>query len=87
MKIEIFNVIRTQLHNDTSVWSFPTFAQAREKMCEEVASEIKIDKDVLASQDGHFVFNGYDIWKGNDYITISDGNKFEYEIKETTMCI
>lgn len=85
MKIKIFNLIRTQLHNDTSVWSFPTFALASEKMFAEVASEIKIDKDRLATKDEHFVFNGYEVWKGNDYITISDGNKVEYEIKETSM--
>jgi len=85
MKIKIFNLIRTQLHSDTSVWSFPTFAQAREKMFEEVVSEFKIDKDRLATKDEHFVFNEYEVWKGNDYITISDGNKVEYEIKETSM--
>lgn len=85
MKIKIFNVIRTQLYNDTLVWSFPTFTQAQEVMFAEVASEIKIDKDRLASKDGHFIFNGYDVWKGNDYITISDGNKVEYEIKQTSM--
>lgn len=85
MKIRIFNLIRTQLHNDTIVWSFPTFAQAQDKMFEEVVSEIKIDKDRLANKDENFFFNGYDVWKGNDYITISDGNKVEYEIKQTIM--
>jgi len=85
MKIKIFNVIRTQLHNDTLVWSFPTFTQAQEVMFAEVASEIKIKKDILASKGEHFVFNGYDVWKGNDYATISDGNRVEYEIKQTSM--
>lgn len=85
MKIKIFNLIKTELYHDTNIWSFPTFVQAREKMFEEVASEIKIGKDRLESKNEHFVFNGYDIWKGNDYITISDGNKVEYEIIQTTM--
>ena len=85
MKIKIFNVVRTQLYNDTNIWSFPTFAQAKEVMLAEVANEFKIDKDRLESKDEHFVFNGYDVWKGNDYISISDGNKVEYEIKQTTM--
>lgn len=85
MKIKIFNVVRTQLYNDTNIWSFPTFAQAKEAMLSEVASEIKIGKDRLESKDEHFVFNGYEVWKGNDYVTISDGNKVEYEIKKTTM--
>lgn len=85
MKLRIFNLIRTKLHNDTSVWSFPTFAQAREKMFEEVASEIKIDKDALASKKENFVFNGYDVYLWKDCITISDGNEVEYEIKETSM--
>ena len=85
MKIKIFNVVRTQLHNETLIWSFPSFSQAKEVMLAEVASEIKIDKDRLASKDDHFVFNDYDVWKGDDYVTISDGNKVEYEIKQTTM--
>lgn len=85
MNIKIFNVVRTQLYNETLIWSFPSFSQAKEVMLAEVASEIKIDKDALASKDVHFVFNGYDVWKGNDYVTISDGNKVEYEIKQTTM--
>ena len=54
-------------------------------MLAEVANEFKIDKDRLESKDEHFVFNGYDVWNGNDYISISDGNKVEYEIKQTTM--
>lgn len=85
MNIKIFNVVRTQLYNETLIWSFPSFSQAKEVMLAEVASEIKIDKDALASKDEHFVFNGYDVWKGNDYVIISDGNKVEYEIKQTTM--
>ena len=85
MNIKIFNVVRTQLYNDTNIWSFPTFAQAKEVMLAEAASEIKIDKDRLESKDEHFAFNGYDVWKGNDYISISDGNRVEYEIKKTTM--
>lgn len=85
MKIKIFNVVRTQLHDETLVWSFPSFSQAQEVMFAEVASEIKIDKLKLTIENEHFVFNGYDVWKGNDYITISDGNKVEYEIKQTTM--
>ena len=85
MKIKIFNVVRTQLHNETLVWSFPSFSQAQEVMFAEVASEIKIDKLKLSIENEHFVFNGYDVWKGNDYVTISDGNKVEYEIKQTTM--
>lgn len=85
MKINVFNLVRTQLHNNTSVWSFPTFAQAQDKMLEEVEREFKIDKDRLARKDKHFAFNGYDVWKGNDYVTISDGNKVEYEIIQTTM--
>lgn len=85
MNIKIFNLIRTQLHNDTKIWSFPTFAQASEKMFAEVASEIKIDKLKLSIENEHFVFNGHDVCKGVDYITISDSNWVEYEIKPTTM--
>lgn len=85
MKINVFNLVRTALHQDTKIWSFTNFEQAREKMFEEVEREIKIDKDRLARKDEHFAFNGYDVWKGNDYITISDGNKVEYEIIQTTM--
>lgn len=48
MKIKIFNVIRTKLHNNTSVWSFPAFAQAREKMFEEAAKEIGLDKSAFS---------------------------------------
>ena len=85
MKIKIFNLIRTQLHNDTSVWSFPTFAQAQDKMLEEASKEMDIEKSMLNIENEHCVFNSYDVWKGEDYITISDGNKVEYEIKQTTM--
>lgn len=85
MKIKIFNLIRTQLHNDTSVWSFPTFAQAQDKMFEEASKEMDIEKSMLNIENEHCVFNSYDVWKGEDYITISDGNKVEYEIKLTTM--
>lgn len=85
MNIKIFNVVRIQLNNDTSVWSFPTFVQAREKMFEEAAKEIGVDKSAFSIENEHCAFNGYDVWKGNDYVTISDGNKVEYEIKQTTM--
>lgn len=85
MKIKIFNVIRTQLHNDTSVWSFPTFEQAQNKMFAEAAKEIGIEASMLNIENEHCVFNGYDVWKGNDYVTISDGNNVEYEIKQTIM--
>ena len=85
MKIKIFNVVRTQLYNETLIWSFSSFSQAKEVMLAEVASEIKIDREALASKEEHFVFNGYDVYKGNDYITFSDGNKVEYEIKKTIM--
>lgn len=82
MKINIFNLIRTQLYDDTSVWSFPTFAQAREKMEEECKREYGLD---IAGKDNFFEFNGYSVCVGDDFIIISDGNKVEYEIIQTTM--
>lgn len=85
MKIKIFNLIRTQLHNDTSVWSFPTFEQAQNKMFAEAAKEIGIEASMLNIENEHCVFKYYDVWKGEDYITISDGNNIEYEIKQTTI--
>lgn len=85
MKIKIFNLVKTQLHNETLIWSFPSFVQAQIKMFEEAAKEMGIDMSMLNIENEHCVFNGYDIYKGNDYITISDGNKVEYEIKQTTM--
>ncbi len=85
MNIKIFNVIRTQLNNNTSLWSFPTFLQAKEKMFKKAAKEIGVNESAFSIENEHFALNGYDVWKGDDYITISDGNKVEYEIKQTTM--
>jgi hypothetical protein len=54
-------------------------------MLEEASKEMDIEKSMLNIENEHCVFNSYDVWKGEDYITISDGNKVEYEIKQTTM--
>lgn len=76
---KLFTLVKTQLHNETEIWHFPTLKEAQDKMielCNEMVGENICALDTSAQN------KYWEFVSGTYYATLSNGNKWEFEIFE-----
>lgn len=76
--MKIYTLVRTELHNDTNIWHFPTLSMAQGKMCDECTEIVGQHCSLNSTTKTTY----WDCEVAEYYAICSNGNKIEFEIIE-----